>query len=428
MRQRTPAVGERSPDPPSGRPRTIGVASALAAALTWLLQAGAGRILGPEAYAAFMVVWGFVFLEIGLLLGLQQEVTRAVAADTRHRYDPDGVGPRVYPMGVGLGVGTVGAIVCVVGSPVWGERLFGSGWLPIVLATAFGFLAFALYNVMNGVVAGRQHWTDYSASIVVDSVLRIGLVIPVMLAGAGLVGQAWALNGAAFAWVLLLGRQGFREAFRTRVVGTRSAMTSGAVHAMVATACSAVMIAGFPVLLQVTAREPLGPEAGVLLAAVIATRAPLLLPLNAFQAVVLTRFVLSRDHIMGTLGRFLAVVGAVTASGVLAGYLVGPWLLRLLYGDAFRISSELIAGLVLAAGLIAMQTLTGTAVMAFDRHRVFAASWLLSAGVAVVVLSTGLTVGTRAALALNLGPIAGLVVNLCALGGRRRVRVAAAEG
>lgn len=389
----------------------------MATALTWLLQAGAGRILGPDGYAAFMVVWGFVFLEIGMLLGLQQEVTRAVASDVRAGEEATA---RSHPMLLGLRVGLLGALTCLGSSPLWARRLFGDGWLPITLATAFGFLAYALFNVMNGVLAGRQRWTDYAVSVATDSVLRLGLVIPVMLLTAGLVGQAWALNGAALTWVVMLGRRGFRHAVRARVNSSLGKLTSGATQAMLATGCSAVMIAGFPVLVQLTARAPLGPEAGVVLAAVIATRAPLLLPLNAFQAVVLTRFVLTRDHILTTLLRLLSVVGAVTVVGVVAGYLVGPLLLRLLYGNEFRISSAMIAVLVLGAGLIAMQTLTGSAVMAFDRHRVFAAGWLLSAAVAVMLLSTGLPVGARAALALNLGPVAGLAVNLAALGRHRR--------
>ena len=55
---------------------TLGVASMAAAVLTWGLQAVAGRVLGPESYAAFMVVWGFVFFSVGVLAGLQQEVAR----------------------------------------------------------------------------------------------------------------------------------------------------------------------------------------------------------------------------------------------------------------------------------------------------------------------------------------------------------------
>ncbi len=90
----------------------IGAASLFAAVLTWVLQAMSGRLLGPEDFAAFMVIWGFVFLEVGLLQGLQQEVNRAVA--TAERSHPAGQtqdrsGGSILRLGLSAGV--VGATV-----------------------------------------------------------------------------------------------------------------------------------------------------------------------------------------------------------------------------------------------------------------------------------------------------------------------------
>ncbi len=414
---RTPVARGQAQAGPVGRPALLGLASAVSVALTWLLQAVAGHLLGPASFAAFMVVWGFVFLEIGLLLGLQQEVTRAVAAD---RGAPVEHGGRVGPVVVAAGIGILGGLVCLAGVPLWGSSLFGDDRWPVAVALAVGLLAFAVYNAVNGVLAGAERWTDYSLSIVMDAVLRIAVLAPVLVAAAGVVPQSWALTVPALAWVLLLPRRGVRHAVAATVPGGARSLASGAGHAMVATGCSAVMVAGFPVLLQVTARAPLGPEAGVVIAAVIATRAPLLLPLGAFQAVILTRFVLAGPRLLALVGRLLVLVAAGTAVGVVAGALLGPFLLRVLYGDAFRVGGGLVAALVLGAGLIAAQTVTGSAVMARRRHRVFAAGWLLATAVAVVVLSTGLAVGARSALALGLGPAVGLVVNLLALRGQPR--------
>ncbi len=396
------------------------MASIGATGLTWLLQVAVGRVLGPESYAALMVVWGLVMLEIGVLLGLQQEVARAVASQQRDQEQPHAGGSRVVDLG--LRVGLVGALAWLLTSPVWGERLFGVHWLSMSVAMALGCVGYSVYAVVNGTLAGRELWSDYALSIATDAALRLVLVLPVMLLGIGLAGQSWALNAAALAWVLLLVRSGFRNAVTARVPGSLGTLAGGATHAMVATGCSAVLISGFPVLLRLTSNGPLGPEAGVLLAAVVATRGPLLLPLSAFQALLLTRLVLNRDRVWSILGRLLGLVVGVTLVGMLGAYVLGPLLLRLLYGGQFRIQPGPLALLVLAAGLIAAQTLTGAALMAQGRHRLFAAGWLVSALVVVALLSLDLSVTARSALALNVGPLVGMTVNLCSLASQPRRR------
>lgn len=400
------------------------MASIGATGLTWLLQVAVGRALGPESYAALMVVWGLVTLEIGVLLGVQQEVARAVAsaqpADEQPAVRGDVGGTRVADLG--LRIGFVGAALWLLTSPLWGEALFGVHWLAMSVAMAVGCVAYSVYAVVNGALAGRELWTDYALSIAMDAGLRLVLVVSVLLVGFGLAGQAWALNAAALAWVLLLARRGFRDALTARAPESLSSLASGAAHAMVATGCSAVLVAGFPVLLRLTSHGPLGPEAGVLLAAVVATRGPLLLPLSAFQALLLTRLVLNPTRVWSILARLLGLVGAVTVVGMVGAYLVGPLLLRLLYGGQFRIEPGPLAFLVLAAGLIAAQTLTGAALMAEGRHRVFAAGWLVSAVVVVALLSVDLSVNARSTLALNVGPLAGIAINLAALASHQRHR------
>jgi len=394
----------------------IGAASLFAAVLTWVLQAMSGRLLGPEDFAAFMVIWGFVFLEVGLLQGLQQEVNRAVARSEpvqRAERPPAWFGGRTVRLG--LLCGCAGAAGLLATSPLWADRIFGAGWLSITAAAAFAFASYALYSAVNGALAGRKRWGDYSVSIAVESVLRLVLVLTVISLGSGLAGQAWGLAGAGLTWVVLLGRTGFRSAASEVGDVTLPVMAAGAAHAMVAAGCSAILIAGFPVLMKITTTGALPPEAGVVLAAVVATRAPLLLPLNAFQAVLLSRFVLAREEIMRTLGRLLALVALVTVAGAGLAYVAGPLLLRLLYGDAYVIGPVLIAVLVVGAGLITMQTMSGSAVLALNHHRLFAAGWVVATAVAVAMLSLELSVGVRSAWALTTGPLTGLLVNIVTL-------------
>jgi O-antigen/teichoic acid export membrane protein len=394
---------------------TLGVASMAAAVLTWGLQAVAGRVLGPESYAAFMVVWGFVFFSVGVLAGLQQEVARAVTAA---RSAPDD-GARSSVLRLSLVFGVVGAGAIALSAPLWAGRLFGPEWPTIAAAVAATLALYAVYNGVNGALAGREQWTDYATAMVSEAMLRLLLVGAVLVLAGGLGAQAWALAGAGVTWAVLSVRRGFREATRARGTGTLTDLSARSAHALVATGCSAVMISGFPVLLKITADQPLPAEAGVVLAAIVATRAPLLLPLAAFQTFVLSRFVRDPGRVLVTLAKLSGVVALLTVTGAVAAYFVGPSLLVLLYGPRFTIEPALIAILVVAAGLLTVQTLSGSAVLARGRHVAYAFGWLAGTAAAILVLMAPLSVEQRSAAALLVGSLVGLVLNLATLLRRR---------
>jgi O-antigen/teichoic acid export membrane protein len=166
------------------------------------------------------------------------------------------------------------------------------------------------------------------------------------------------------------------------------------------------------VLLRLTSHADLSPHAGVVIAAVVATRAPLLLPLNAFSTVILTRFVLQPERVRRRLLLLSVAVLAASAAGAVVGGLVGPWLLRLVYGPAFDIGAGVVAALVLAAGALAVQSISGAALLAQSRHRLFAGSWLLATLVALALLTLDVGVDARTCLALLVGPLAGVAVNV----------------
>jgi O-antigen/teichoic acid export membrane protein len=401
-----------------GRVWAIGAASIVAATLTWGLQAIAGRALGPVGYASFMVVWGFVFFEIGLLLGVQQEVTRAVANATHTSARK--VVPGTRPLTLGLVIGGAGGGVLLVTSPLWANRLFGDRWPGVTLALTCAFVVYAVYNAANGGLAGRSQWHDYALSITSEGLLRFVLVGAALVLAGGLPWQTWGLAGAGLTWLVLAGRSAFRQALTEPTAGGLPDLTRGAMNSMMATGCSALVISGFPVLLRVTADGPLAAEGGVVLAAIIATRAPLLLPLNAFSAVLLTRFVSEQHRIIALLVRLSVTVLAITALGAALAVVIGPWTLRLLYGAAFDVGGLMLALLVTAAGLLTVQTMSGMAVLATGAQAWYAAGWVLATVASVLLLVLPMGVEERATLALLVGPVVGLLVNAVVLDRQQR--------
>jgi O-antigen/teichoic acid export membrane protein len=397
----------------------IAASSAIAALVTWLLHVVAGRTLGTGGYAHFMVVWGLFFTLTGVLQGLQQEVTRSVTS--ARRYDVRGDRTLVGT----LVVGVAGAVLLLLTSPLWASRILEDDWLPVTAVMAAAFVAYALANQVNGAFAGRGSWRVYAWAILLEGLLRAAFVLAVLLVDTSATWWALALVGGALGWALLAVGAETRRAFLARGDGPTSLFLAKAVQAMVAAGCSALVVAGFPVLLDLSSGKDLGADAGVVLAVLVATRAPVLLSLNAYQGVLITQLVASPAP-----GRLLwrwvarGLLLAVPA-GVL-GYAVGPTLLPLVFGADFVAPGRLFAGLVASTCALAVLTLTGWTTLALGRHLVFVGGWLLATVATFLVLLLPLNLADRASLALLLGPLAGVAVHAAALGSRsRRERVLA---
>jgi len=108
----------------------------------------------------------------------------------------------------------------------------------------------------------------------------------------------------------------------------------------------------------------------------------------------------------------MRVVGLITGVGLvgaLAAYLVGPALLRLLFGPGYDVSGAILAGLTVAATLLALLTFSGSAVLALGRHASYALGWLVAIAVSAATLLLPIALADRTLLSLVLGPAAGLV-------------------
>jgi O-antigen/teichoic acid export membrane protein len=174
---------------------------------------------------------------------------------------------------------------------------------------------------------------------------------------------------------------------------------------------------GFPVLLQATSRD-LGATGGVIILAVTLTRAPLLVPLTAMQGNLIAHFVDNR-RLRALLTPALVLAGLGTLAVVAAG-LLGPWLLRTLFGPEYAATGALLAWLTAGAVTIAFLTLTGAATVAAALHRAYAVGWVSATVAAALLLLLPLDLQTRTIVALMCGPLVGIVVHLAALGAIRR--------
>lgn len=390
----------------------VGVASLVAAAAGYLVLLVAARVLTPAQNAEFLAFWGLLFFFFGVLGGLQNETTRSVhVALSPPR--PARPGPRT--LRAGLLVGGVLVALLLATSPLWADAVLGPGpWL-LVAVVAVSVLAFAGHASVAGSLAGSGSWSTYARLVGTESVVRLVLTGVAAATGLGLEGMAAGAGLAAATWLGFAALPAVRAAGGHRVAQPGRAFAPATTQAMTGTAASAALVVGFPVLLRVTTPEDVYAHAAPLLMAVQLTRAPLLIPLNAYQGVAITHFLQHRDRGARPLLQIGAAVLAVGAVGAAAAALVGPWLMAAVLGPDYRVSGALLAGLMASACALALLTLTGAAVLALGRHRAYAAGWLVATAVSTGMLLAPGSLAVRAVLSLAVGPLVGVAVHAVAV-------------
>ncbi|HMT51452.1 MAG TPA: polysaccharide biosynthesis protein, partial [Dietzia sp.] len=110
------------------------------------------------------------------------------------------------------------------------------------------------------------------------------------------------------------------------------------------------------------------------------------------------------------------LVAAVGIVGAGAAWLVGPWLIRVLFGAEFELPGAVLAALTAASVGTAALMVTGNAALAFDRHLLYNAGWWVAVAAAAILLVTvpG-PLDVRSAIALLAGPGVGVALHLVGL-------------
>lgn len=391
----------------------IGLAFAFAALCSAAVVVGT-PLLFPEAadQATFLVFWSVLFTFSGVLTGVNLEVTRSVSAAGAS--GTPAVGPRVLV--VAAVIGLVISALLAASARWWAPAQFPSQALALALAVALGVALCGGYHGTGGSLAGASRWTQYAALISADSMLRLVLVVLLAIVTGSVVSVAVGAAVAFGVWLFvpLCSAKG-RAAMATRAdVPLRTLLGRLAASAL-ATGASAMLVIGFPALLSLTTPAPIIEAAAPLLMALTLTRAPLMIPLNAAQGVVISHFSANRSAGLKALWPICRVALLVGGIALLGAWLLGPWLLTAIWGESFWLSGGLLAALTAGATGLALITLTGAVAQSLTLHRPFVAGWLAAVAVALVVLYLPLSLEVRAPLALGIGPLVGIAIHLAAL-------------
>jgi O-antigen/teichoic acid export membrane protein len=388
---------------------SVGAGIVLSAVTGWLIFVVAARELGPGGYAEFSVMWGLFFGLGGVFSGMQQEITRAISIP-----DPDAQETRML-RGVFAVLIPYAALV-LISSLWWGSSTLGSRWHEFMLPFTVGLGLLAGLNAVNGALAAHGRWTLLGTMIGGDQVLRLALVVLVLVVSREPVTLMWAVAGGTLVWAPLSMTPAVRRALTVQARFRLEGFVRRSAAAMASTGSAALLISGFPFLVEVTTREPLGESAGVVFAAIIVARSPLLLPLYGFRPVLVSWLISRRLRLVSTLHSMLVVGAGVGVSAALVAYIVGPFVVRLAFGSAYEASGAFVAGLTLGAALLMLLTITGIGLIVADRHSGSTRGWFVALAATCLVLALpSVSLEPRVCIAMVAGPALGVAWHLAEL-------------
>lgn len=385
----------------------VGVASLVSAASTYVINVLAARTLPVAENTQLLTHLAILFFFYGIVGAVATEFTRSVAQATQ-----TGVanGPRALPVTLGL-AGIVGAAF-VVSSVWWSQSPGTSVSVPLVALMAAGVVGYTVHVGLCGVLAGVGRWPNMSLLVGAEGLGRVVFAVLAFTVGASAGGYLGAVVAAAFVWVgFMFSSTTIRSATRSRLDSPLRVQAPRFGAAFVAQSSSVALTVSFPVLLAWTTPTSEYLTSAPLLLAISLTRAPLMIPLTAYQSMILEYFVREQRRA----GRGLAILAAgVLGVGLLGAglaWLIGPALLTWLLSPAYHVDGAMLAILTISGAGLALVTITGAVTQALARHVWFAAGWVSALLVSLGLLLVPGPIYTRTSWALAAGPIVGCLVH-----------------
>ena len=380
------------------------IGSLIAGLLAYVFQVLGGRVLGSEAFAPIATLWTVMYVVTAILLfAIEQYEVRAVAAaggDTRALH---GAWPLLWV--------TVFAVATAVTAflAVFSDKLL-LGLTDLALVGGVWVITAAALSVVRGICGGRGEYRLSGVATASDWLLRIAVVVPVLVFFASTRNLAWTLPIGPIPFVLWWWLRGRRP--HHGPPAERAKPGSYLAGVAFANGTLQLLLGVGPLIVVALGESPSAVSAFFVTAAL--SRAPFLIGVGFVPRVLtpLTRMAEAGDygHIRGLAW---VVVGGTFGLALVAGvaaYLLGPWVVGLLYGPEFTLSATATA-LAVAAVVVALGALgLNQVVLAEGRPLALVPAWaagLLAAAVTVVVAP--LDPLARVALAMLVGQAVALV-------------------
>lgn len=385
---------------------------AVSGVLTYVFQSISARSLGLEGYGGLAILWSATFLTVQVLwIGITQTLGRFVAEREAQGQDWRPVITSARRLQILLlAVFVTGGLLA---SPFLTRELFGGSPF-LTAAFIVAVAAYAPEYFRRGTFGGHRQFSRLGALHVAESSSRVLLAAGLLALGVGVAGPAIAIVLAPLAGVLVvrLAPVEAPEKLGTPFSGGKALRFAGPV--LVCVACAQTLANGGPVLIGVFGGSGAREQAGLLLAALILTRAPqyVLSPAIAGLLPHASRTLATegRAGLDRFVGKAVAGVGAVGVVIVGGTWLFGELGMSVLYGPGFEVGREVLVALALLAAFYILCEVLNQALFARGLGWLAALGWFL--GLPVTALVLALLDGEilhRVSYALALGALAAAI-------------------
>lgn len=332
--------------------------------------------LGKEHFKPIVALWFTTFALVpGFYMPIEQELGRAIA----HRKALNqGSAPIVRKM-IALSLGLSGILIAVVlaASPWLTKHMFEGYWA-VTVALVIAFIAYAPMHMARGIVSGSARFRGYGIIMGVDGLARIGACVALWLFGVENVG-AYAIAVVAAPLVAVAAVALRRELVQQDGPPASFAeITPNLGWLLLGSVMGAALVNAGPLGVDVLASSSEAAKVTAFGNGVLLSRVPLFL-FQAVQAALLPR--LARLAAQGAFKEFrdglstlLKVVMGVAVLGTAGSFVLGPWALKLVYGDG--LDRRTLTLLALASGLYMFALSIAQAVIALHGHKYVAYGWL----------------------------------------------------
>ena len=379
------AIRSRIPLPEGTIP--VGIALLIAGFATYaFFKVGVAAVGGDEEFEPITSLWFTTFaLAPGFFLPLEQELGRALAHRRAIGHGTRPVVRKIVLLGAGLT--TLVVFVIAAASQILADSLFDGNKF-MVLALVLAFSAYAPAHLARGICSGSGRFREYGIILASDGVVRILLCVSLAVIGvtaAGAYGLAVAIS-PLFAVGYVYVRGGLRT--NDGPPASWGEVTPNLGWLLLGSVFAASLLNAGPIAASLLTDSDQAAQVTQFSYGVLLARIPLFL-FQAVQAALLPR--LSRLAARGELNEFrsglkrlmyiVLVVGAVGTSGA---FLLGPWMIEIVY-DA-SLTGQTLALLALSSACYMVALATAQAVIALKGHAFVALGWGI--GVATFVVAT----------------------------------------
>jgi len=382
------------------------LAGTVASALSVLIyQPVAGRALGTDGFAPIAVIWTMMFvIYTVLMIPIEQFITRRIVVTGGGPGWLGGDGRTVLAvLGFGWVLGT-GFVMMTLSTFFDGEPIY-------IAITALLLVSRSILAVGRGMLAGHRRFTAYGGSLAAEALSLLVLAIIVAVVSPTTITFAWTLVLGPLSILLFRPWIGGEDAPAAETQEETAAKFLG--WLVIATAAAQIVIASGPVVVGLIGGS--AASVSIVFATFTLFRGPVTSAYNLVARVLPNFTELSVRGEYGVLAKWrhrIALSGVLLAVlGGVAAFLIGPWLIELLYGAAFRPSIVVatLGGAGVGAGLGAL--FVGQIFIAAGRTKGLAIGWFIAlvlAAAAVVAIPAdpmdkigwGFVVGEAAALVI----------------------------